>query len=275
LTYYLVNNRPAVVTHGTRAIALLSKIFFGNRSIFFQSDHEMYLSVIDVLWDAPGGAAQIAALNRAVLEAAKTPPALASPDDSSFIYMGMGYEQMIRPVIALGAMLGRPAPSVRGHVWLNTPDTTDHAQSLADGTIHLVGLGSQRNSLSILPAFTRIHHQFSARVQALYLAQTEGYWGTTFVTPAQEIAHIRTYFTTTRPTTLPIAIWAGEKQPTRDGGSLPAPSPTIRAFKATRLPMVVLVDGHGTIRRIFIRFTRDAEAQTVALIQHLLTESPQ
>jgi hypothetical protein len=213
-----------------------------------------------------------------MLTSAATPPPEVLAMDSNAVRDGFGNLGLLRSTLALAFMLGNPAPEIRGTSWINVVDTGAHSMSLNDGVVRLIGIGGQYNGVEIIPALERLtaeinKGQSQKRVDGIFLVTSAGHWGVKFVTPEEESAKLRNYFTAKRPAKIPVAIWAGPKQMTLDGGLTPTPSPTIAAFKIPMVPAVAIVDKRGNVRRVFLRmFDRDTEAVTLGILKYLIDE---
>jgi len=263
-------NTQAAITHATRAIELIPTLFFGSRGVFYEDPRGlgMYLTLADLLMAAQDSVALHRIEQQIVAGTVPSDSAVAA--DSTFAFDGHRYASVFLRWKALAAMLGQPAPAIHGTSWLNAADTNGHVMQLEPGVVHLVGLGKQDAALSILPAFARLAAQFPRGFQSVFLLHTKGTWGREFVTPTQETASLRQFFSQRHPTTVPVAIWAGEKRSTPDGGMLPIPSPTMDAFHTPTLPLIAVVDQHGKIRYLCTDFGRADEAYVAALIRRLL-----
>lgn len=272
---FLAGDSAGMTTHAMRTVERLPRLFFKSR-VNALTDANTYLSLVDMLRRTPAGKRQLDSLNQRLLAAALPEQALVA-QDSSFEWTGQWARGLVQRTVSLGTMLGNPAPDIVGTSWINVADTGSHAMSLHDGIIRIVGLGSRRTTLFALPAFQRILGSpgiAGHNVQAVYHVSTEGYWGTQPMSPAEETAKLVTYFTKTRPTTVPVAIWAGEKEPLYDGRVHPRTSPTLTAFRVVvGAQSYAIVDRDGRVRRIFLGpFGPDEEAVATAVIRHLVNE---
>jgi hypothetical protein len=272
---FLAGDTARMTAHAMRTVERLPTLFFNSRISVF-TDANTYLSLVDMLRQTPQGKLRVDSLNQRLLAAA-VPANTLIAQDSAFYWTGQSFTMILQRTMRLGALLGTAAPAVRGTTWLNVPDTNEHAMVLNDGTVRIIGIGSQRTTLYALPAFQRILASpgVSGRnAQALYHVSTQGYWGSRSVTPAEETAQLVTYFTKIRPTSVPVAIWAGEKESLYDGRVHPAESPTVTAFRAFGAQTYVIVDQHGNVRAAFLGpFGPDEEAVATAVIKNLLSES--
>jgi hypothetical protein len=267
--YFLIGNTAAAVAHARRAMALVPDLFFPSRMAFYGGGL-VYFTLANHLI-ATHDTAGLRAMERQLLSWTIPPDSLVA-EDSAFARMGHKYAGGLRAMMVLAAMLGQSAPDVRGTSWINVADTAEHGMRLNDGTVRIVGMGRLAHALTMLPAFERLSEKVKGDFGSIFLIPASGFWGTEFVTPTQESTNIRRYLTNTRPTRIPVAIWAAEKTRTRDDGLLPTPSPTIREFGASGVPFVAIVDGGGKIRHFFTSFDRDEEAQAAAVIETLLRQ---
>jgi len=154
--------------------------------------------------------------------------------------------------------LGKPAaPFVATH-WFNQPVPTATSSAapdarikpLDDGIIRIIGMGwftcpwCQKE----MHEFKRMQPLLPKGVQLLYYETIMGNWGGNFVSPSEEAEHLRHYNIDRKKYTYPFAIWAGPKDSTPDGGSLPRVSPMLAAYAFNAGPTIIVVDGHGIVR---------------------------
>jgi hypothetical protein len=85
-------------------------------------------------------------------------------------------------------------------------------------------------------------------VQMMYYEWTEGAWGTALAEPAEEVQHLKHYWLERKRYTVPMAIWAGPKDSTPDGGFMPRESPMKTALHISAGPTFFVLDGHGVVR---------------------------
>jgi hypothetical protein len=275
--YFARGNTQATIMHAERAFATLPSMFYYIRGVLYGGADalNMYLTYATLLINS-GDTVRLKKIDQQLLALAKVPDSLVA-EDSSFVYMGRNYLNSMKETIRVAALLGTPAPHIRGTSWLNVADTAGHDMRTDDGLVRIIGLGTQRTGIKMLPAFARLTEQFGRGprplFQAVYLIPTVGFWGSEFNTPAQESANLRQYFTSAFPSKIPIAIWAGQKVRNRNGGEVPAPSPTIEAFTNPTLPFAAIIDRRGRIRHVFSMFTRQEEVQAASVIRTLLDEA--
>jgi len=210
----------------------------------------------------------------------------ASPDakrqqkgmDSLIVATGMdGAESAVRWM----DMYHTRAPVIQYHRWLNTADTSYSTSprrlDLADGTIRVLAFGRYD---SLLPyALARVARQFPTGVQAVFVTHTRGAIGLDLASPQDETAWMQDFFARRRHiTTVPIAVWAPGKVPTKvppGEGMLPPPSPVDEAYQAGMLFRIcVLVDGSGRVAGWYDVASRKGEAALVHDIAALRTAAP-
>jgi len=184
-------------------------------------------------------------------------------------------EGKIRESFAAAALIGHPAPPIRVHAWINTPDSlytpVPRAHGLDDGMIRVIAFGGRTDVTTVL--LDRIQRAFPSGMQVVLVTETEGHIGPDVLAPDAEVDQLRRYYEETRHFRLPIAIWAGAKvsqEPPRSvpyQRYLPIPSPAAAAYQLlTRHGECVIVDGHGMIRGYQVVRTRTQEAALVRLI---------
>lgn len=210
----------------------------------------------------------------------------------------------VRETFHAFAMIGKPAPPVLAHAWLNTADSSyavvPRTHAFTDGVVRVLAFG--RKDDRRLPLLEQIQRQFLTGVQVMWVTTTEGHAGPDLVGPAEEVAWLRTWYTSARHLTFPIAVWAGAKVPqeqplsgavptdngratvgdgqdgTREASTgaapvvyqryLPTPSPMWETYHlAIDRSYCVIVDGHGVVRGLQRLATR---AQAVQLVQMLV-----
>jgi len=174
-------------------------------------------------------------------------------------------------------LIGRRAPSVTGHAWLNTSDSLYAPQprthSLDDGVIRVIAVHDSRLN-EVIPALERVQQRFAdgdaRRIQVVYVTKTEGHIGPDVATPQDEVEWLRSFYRDVRHVTFPIAIWAGTLPPNTYGWRQLAPSLNEDSFRTGQLlgGCCVIVDGHGIVRWYQTVETRAQERQ---LINRLMT----
>jgi hypothetical protein len=159
----------------------------------------------------------------------------------------------------LVASLGKPAPRILAHAWLNTADSLYHATpsgpSLDDGRVRVVILGNMDSELlsllsSIQQKVEQLNESSGARnVDLIFMTHTTGHVGPDLSSVLDEIAWLHHYYRTIRNFRFPIAVWASEFRPVSYGGHTPQPSPMLEQYPARGLQyMCLIVDGHGIVR---------------------------
>jgi len=180
-------------------------------------------------------------------------------------------EQALRSRFAWIAMLGRPAPSVQAHAWINTPDSvyqdTPRTHTFADGVVYLLAFND--NDTGMLPMLERLHRALPPNVHVLLVTHTDGFIGPDIATPAAEVAWLANYYRTKRHFTVPIAVWAGPRISGAYGSSYPMESPINHAYHVQFMRgLCVVVDGKGIVREYVNLRSRDDEKR---IIQHVET----
>jgi len=155
------------------------------------------------------------------------------------------------------ALIGQAAPPVLGHAWLNTSDsayrTPPITHSFGDGVVRVVAFGEIQRTHHMISVLDNVQQWFPHRVEAVFVTHTVGHAGPDLVSPADETVWMAAYVKGVRHLTLPIAIWAGDKQKVpalveAEFGVVPVNSPNeLTAYRDRGDPFVV-IDGHGIIR---------------------------
>jgi hypothetical protein len=120
----------------------------------------------------------------------------------------------------------------------------------------------------------RLQNQFQKNLVVVMSTHTQGGWASKGVVDGkEEVENLRKYYTIQHKLTFPIAMWEGEKQPTADGGMLPAEDPNFKSYGVYSYPQVVVVDTKGIIRQVLPNLTRDDEERVATKVRKLLKES--
>jgi len=160
--------------------------------------------------------------------------------------------------VALIQTLGRPAAPLIATHWFNqTPPSlsSDSAPGARekrqdDGVIRIIGFGffGCPGCQLAMHDWEQFQHELPAGVEMLWYERSEGFWGSDLVEPNQEAEHLRHYYVDRKHYTYPIAVWAGPKEITEEGGGVPRRSPTMNQYGMLGGPHIVIIDGHGMLR---------------------------
>lgn len=265
-----------IVTYGERLLDVIARLELAERLRQLREWYP-YQEIATALVSQPNGRRRVDSLEQR-MQALTIPRAsdVTTPSNPTRREAQIaGSKRVLGDRFAQFAMLGRAAPEIKAHVWLNTPDSTyaDSARthSLNDGRVRVVAFINRETQ--VLPALERIHQQFLAGLEVLLVTETEGHIGPDIATPAQEVAWLATYYEDKRHLTMPIAVWAGAKVPGPYGTSEPAASPVAPEYHASWINDVCLVDAHGIVRGYQKLVTREHEAQLARWLHMLLAES--
>jgi len=181
----------------------------------------------------------------------------------------------IRSIVAWLALLGKPAPPISAHVWLNTADSayTDvpRTHRFADGIVRVMVFDNMDSPALLL--LDRLHRQFPKDVQILFVTHTDGYLGLELAEPAAEVAWWRAYYRTQRHFSVPIAIWGGPKVRDTYGNFVPSESPAQGQYNTGYLwRRCVLIDGAGIVREYLPAWSRSDEVIIARHLRALLDE---
>lgn len=259
-----------VLALSDRLLSLVPTLGLAERPIAL-SDYP-YDDVAAILTVQPGGRTQLDSLDAQLLR-------LAAPRDVE-LPAGLSETQRadrrrssqarMRDRLASFALIGRPAPPIRAHAWLNTSDslyTPDpRAQTWHDGVTHVVLFGDRElESLALLES---VHRAAVDGVRVLFVTTTEGHIGPDLATPAEEVEWLRGYYRTVRDVSVPIALWAGARVPGPLGTHVVERSPADADYHVMALPVgtCVLIGGDGIVLAYAPLRTR---ADAVALIGQL------
>jgi len=233
-----------------------------------------YREVATILAAQPNGRARLDSLNARML-------VLAAPRDAEFpaAMPAQRREELrqqsrgaVQERIASFALIGKAAPPIAAHAWLNTPDSeyspTPRTQRWNDGILRvLVFGGREQNNIVILQ---RIQQHFPTGVQPLFITSTQGSAGPDIKTPADEVEWLRHFYRDIRHVTVPIALWAGAKVPGPLNTSRPAQSTVDDDYYLGALQNAcVIVGGDGIVRGYEPLQTRDDEARLIDRLTRL------
>jgi hypothetical protein len=186
-------------------------------------------SVATIVLGLRGGRAQLDSLKARAF-------AIAGPTEEA--------RQAVVRRMAPADSLGAHAPPIVAHAWFNVTDSTE----LRHGSIRVVKVvgGGCRSGCSELELLQQVQDHATGNVQVMLLASTIGYvGGAELVEASEEVDWVRVVLVDRQHLSMPIAIWAGTKQPAAFGGRLPASSPN-ESFPWAK--SVTVIDGRGIIR---------------------------
>jgi len=287
---YRRGDAAGVTTYMMQAYRDAAQIpFLDRRGVFYSTP---FLALVDVLSGQPNGRARIDSVEHLLLSLAVPPAKRLDPSAlAAEQQMSTVWTNVANGMIALASAIGTPAPAIAAHYGFNTPrvhdvDTAANASPSAtpsrlpqqlvlnDGTIRVIEVGDFGCSGCILalPVLQQFQAKLPRGVEALYVTNTLGAWSGRFVDPAEEAVHLRWFYLQQMRLTFPIALWAGEKRPTDDGGMLPETSPNDAGLHVAAHPAFFLVDGHGIIRHVAASFDRDVQRRMLDVIAYLMAE---
>jgi thiol-disulfide isomerase/thioredoxin len=181
------------------------------------------------------------------------------------------------------ASVGRAAhPAVATHWYNASPPTISSSAAPGarqlpngDGKIRVLefgGLGCS-DCLAALPIMQKIREQFSD-VDVWYLSQSEQRWGATEATPDEAAEHIYKYYVVHHKSKVPMGVWAPPADDTtrEPGAKLQRLHPTFEAYQIGGIPVFVVIDGRGNVRRI-MNAGPQLQETLVETITYLLAEA--
>jgi len=241
---------------GDHAYALVPQIEDFYSRVLIAGDR-MFLKYAVLLSGQPRGRARIDSVMK-VLEHAVTLSSAEIARDTALRPLEIGGKETLHRLAQIVSLIGVPAPAVVATHWLNqtTPTTVSDAApgartlTLNDGVIRIIGFGFF-NCIWCQRAMGQMQKEHTALprgVQMNYYEWTEGHWGADLVTPDEEVQHLRRYYVERKKFTYPIAIWAGPKDSTDEGGVVPRRSSTMNALGLSGGPTFIVIDGHGIVR---------------------------
>jgi len=241
-----------------------------------------YLDVAQILARKPKGLVLIDSLNARLM-------AIAMPHDDEWpanIPIGMRPHardeivQMVhRDLIDAFVSIGKPAPPVVAHAWLNTPDSaygqTPRTHPFDDGVIRVLVFGGRDSGK--LPMLARVQQHFSTTgpnaVQVLFATETTGSVDADTLSPMDEVRWLTSQYVTAQHVTIPIAIWAGDKVANEYQWHQPAPSPTPAKYPRLRGETCIVIDGRGIVRGYRMVNDRAQEQRLIEFLEELRTMS--
>jgi hypothetical protein len=219
------------------------------------------------------------------------------------------WELRLERIAGAAALLNRPAPAIWAHTWMNVPTPTGmnsstnarrntsadtgantalssgaSAKSLADGTVRLILFGTVNCCAYDMIALQRLRESLPTGADMLIVSGTSGYINGQLVTPAEEIAALKTVYRDELRLTVPVALWGAPKHGTTSGGAVPTPSPNIKEYSIPDNrygsqdgdPYLLIVDARGIVRHLFAgitEFSRDDERRALSIIRDLLAHN--
>jgi len=277
--YLRIGDRTNVLVHATAAFARVPSISYEYRTSVFGSDL-LLLYALATSRD-PTGPRLVDSVSAMLLAAAEPPPGLAAKAPRVLSYAAE-MRGLVREAVAESKFLGQVAPPIVATQWYNMPapmatsPTAPGATvaSLQDGMIHLLEFGDVSCGFcqNALPAMQALARAKLPGVSVMYVTQTEGYWGSQLVSPQEETQHLFRYYVTRKGIDFPIAVWAGPKDPTEDGGVMPRESPTFAAYRVQGMPWFFLIDGQGRVRYIHSGYSPASFAPLKTALYYLVAE---
>jgi hypothetical protein len=296
--YYILGRSADVVRHGTRTCQRVSAMPFAHRAMFYAFD-EVYGPTVEALAAQPNARTKIEEVSRLIRATALPSPQLVA-FDSAYYDLGRGYRSTAERWIAGNAKLGTSAAPLVGHYWLNQPAIQTRRTSrttgtfgaelvnaslapkdgpipvsIADGKIRLIEVANLGCAPCVLQlyAMERFKQQYPG-IEPIMLTWTSGSAANRLIDAEEEVRALRKYFIDEAKLTYPIGIWAGKKVRNEDGGLTPLPPAYLdHDYPLFGKPMTYVVDGQGTIRRIFSGYSRNIERQMRQTIEFLLREA--
>jgi hypothetical protein len=271
--YYSLGQSEEVIRYGMQGIRLLPAIEYIDRTPAGM-DYLM-TQTVEAMTGRPDGRAMIDTVNKILLASFIAPPEMIALD-STFLKVQAYRQGRFGALVQVNKMLGNRGKPFIAKYWVNRP-TRDSAEiSVNDGHVHVVEILSYYciPCLKALQGMERLHRQFpNARIMAL--TWTFGWWANRAVTSAEESRKLEEYFVNQAKVTFPVGIWNEARVRGEDGGSsVPGwPGPNNDNYPTVNKPMIWVIDGKGTIRRIFTGYSRDIHHELTRTIEFLLNEA--
>jgi thiol-disulfide isomerase/thioredoxin len=274
--YYDAGDGARVIVHLTHAFSLVPTMSFERRN--WLEFRRAFLILADVWSGQPNGRQQIDSMTTWLHPYTNASPALVAKD-SSYYWTSRYAEREYRLLVQMTSFLGRPAPSITAHYWVNTvrPVSSDSVfgavtKSLDDGKIRIMEYGHYgcAGCRLALPKMERIRKRMPNNVEVWFVADEGDLWGATRCTPDEMAKHLTRYYVDRKGYGLPIALWMGPREADPDGGSLIRESPMSAAYQFVGVPTFIVTDGQGLVRHIQFGFS---EPILMRSVQYLLAEA--
>jgi len=284
--YDAVGHGDSASVYGLRAFAVLGQMPYRDRWVGF-GDASLYLMLANRMMERPDGRTQLQRLDT-LLTAATKLPAEGPAADSTLRVMQQFLIGSLQRTLAMSTVLGTRADSLRGTYFWNFSSNASpvHGIPLADGTPRLLFFGDADCCRTQFATFERMHRQLQGPLstpgrqtpRVYFVTTTHGYWRYLEVTPEEEVHQLHAVYLDSAKLTIPIVLWAGPIRTTPDGGRLPIPSPNLATFHVQGAPYILLIDGNGVIRSLWLPdgrhpFTRADEAHLLERLTMLARES--
>jgi thiol-disulfide isomerase/thioredoxin len=273
--YYRAGDNTKVLAHLMTAFSLVPRVPFERR--FFSQYNGIFLVLADVLSGLPDGRQRIDSM-LTWLEPYTRPSAELLAQDSTLRWKGDGEARELQKMVTMTNLLGRKAPAITAHYWINTPppSITDpkypgtEVKTLDDGKIRVIEFGHYGcpGCIAALPRMEQLKQRLPSSVEVWMVADEGDVWGATRCTPDEMVQHLTQFYVAKNGYTLPIAIWIGPRKPDSDGGTVLEESPTEKAYEFFSYPTFAVIDGKGIVRRI----SASSEETLLSTVQYLLAE---
>jgi len=226
---------------------------------------DMYEVASDAALSLPDGNARMAAIDRELMALTVVPKSLVARD-SSWATNDRGFSLSIRMMTEARIAPDAPEPPPMGHlkvghkmpplygsIWRNVADTGPHGMTFGDGHVHIVSWLGLCTYLPQSARFVERMQQLAPGLEGVLYCSISGQWANVYVTPAEEVAALQAHLDAEYHSKVPVAIWVGEKQKTRNGGWLPAGDPRSQIF----FSLGGAIDKQGRFRKTFWDPQRD------------------
>jgi hypothetical protein len=264
----------SAVATGFRAYAVMHEApFFAERA--FMAASLTIVPFARVLVGRPRGLAQLDSLVAVLKQTMTVPPALLAQDPALGSF-AQDRQAGFAELEAKFRWFGHQAPPVVATHWFNRAPPTPVSPlapgarmlPIDDGIIRIVVLGyfGCPGCHAVMATLQKEQHSLPPGVELLYYEWTTGSWGSELVEPSVEVEHLRHHWIDRKHYTVPIAIWAGPKDSTLQGGLLPRPSPTMTALQIDTYPTTLVIDGHGIVRYWLPGYFASASARDRVLL---------
>jgi hypothetical protein len=262
-----------VRVHLGHALTVLRQFTGVERAGFFRADFP-YEMVATVMLGQPHARAALDSLTGRVLRiVALTPSELLAlaPDERARVSEGVRNEVLAR--IARAAPLGRRAPPILAHAWINTPDSlyqpVPRAHPFDDGVIRVLYFPRdwwRDGAYWAFPVLTRLHDAIAPWGQVVIVTHANGNVGTDLAEAPDEVAWLRGLYGGMAHVTPVVAQWAAPKEPAPFDGRLPVRPLRDPVYEDPHYPVLV-IDGHGIVRGLAgVESRRDEDALRLALV---------
>ncbi len=292
-THYFRGDGAAAVAEALDALNVVKEVGFAERyDMMVAGDGRAVphaLTMLGEIWSVDTTHRSILdSVGKHMLSLAKASPEQLANDTKrkTYAWASGRWTEDVQNAMAMNGLVGKPAPPLIGTHWYNTEtppissDAAPNARALpaGDGVIRVVELGGLGCAacLSALPVMERVRDRFQDQpVSVWYLSQSDQRWGATDCKPDECAEHIYKYYVKHHGTTLQLGVWSPPiDDSTREVGAVLArENPNFLGYHIDGIPVFVVVDGQGRVRRMIRGGGPTLERTLTQVVTYLLAEN--